>query len=46
MQPDGCCVSKSRMYFDHSFYESYDITDLKFISKFRLKFRFYFIIDP
>jgi len=46
MQPVGCHLSEFRMCFDRSFYESYDITDLNSVSKFHLKFRFFFIIYP
>jgi hypothetical protein len=46
MQPVGCHLSEFRMCFDRSVYQSYDITDLNSVSKFRLNFRFCFIIYP
>jgi hypothetical protein len=45
-QPDGCYCSGFRMCIDRFLYEWYAITDLKFVSKFCLKFRFCFIIEP
>jgi len=44
MQPDGWRLSGVRMRIDLSFYELYDIINLKFGSKFGLKFRFCYII--
>jgi len=44
MQTDGCDSSGFRMFFDRSFYESYNIADLNFVNQFRLKFRCCFII--
>ena len=44
MQSDGCHLLLYWMWFDCSFYELYDITDVKFVSKFHLKCRFCFII--
>ena len=46
MQPVGFLLSEFRICFDRSFYESYDITDLNSVSKFRLKLRFCFMIYP
>jgi hypothetical protein len=42
----GCHLSQFPMCLDRTFYESYDITDLNCVSKFRLKFRCCFISYP
>jgi len=44
LQTDSCHSSGFWVCFDPSFNESYDITDLNFVSKLRPKFRSCFII--
>jgi len=44
MQTDSCLSSGFWMCFDRSFHKLYDITDLNFVDKFCLKFRFCFMI--
>jgi len=43
MRNDGCHLSEFWSCIDHSFYKSYYITDLKFVCKLHLKFKFCFL---